>query len=151
MAIDFCALCNDPCTGANAIIGNNNMQEQWRTLVAQALCGLVSNNPDVVEATQLPVVSKTAAQITASYSTYASSGFLDSELKVRRLTATNLTDADIEVSLDGGTTTHFIIPANTLKELSVGNHVFDLITDLQIRKVSGQTATLGNFYLEGGY
>lgn len=40
MTINFCDLCGDPCTGKNAWIGNNNSQETWRTLVAQALCAL---------------------------------------------------------------------------------------------------------------
>jgi len=74
MAIDFCALCNDPCTGANASIGNNNMQELWRTLVAQALCGLVNSGnvqpPASAVVTQAPVtVNATTTEILAANAT----------------------------------------------------------------------------------
>ncbi len=152
MTIDFCALCDDPCTGANAIIGNNNMQEQWRTLVAQTLCGILANiNPDTVDPTQLPQVAKTAAQLTSGFSTYANSGFLTSAKKVREFTATNNTDANIEISLDGGVSTNFTILANTVRTIDIGNHTFTNQTDFQIRIASGMTATLGSFYLDGRY
>lgn len=151
MSIDFCALCNDPCTGANASIGNNNMQETWRTLVAQTLCGLVSNDPNIAEAIQLPQDVKTAAEITAGYTAYADPGFLDAEKKLRYFTATNTTDADIEISLDNGTSTNFRVFAGTSRDFDLGNHVFAAQDDFQIRRASGMTATLGSFYLDGRY
>lgn len=40
MTINFCDICNDVCTGKNTIIGNKNMDEQLRLLIAQVLCSL---------------------------------------------------------------------------------------------------------------
>jgi len=151
MTIDFCNLCGDPCTGKNAWIGNNNSQETWRTLVAQALCALATNSPDVVAATQLPQVAKTAAQLTASYGSYADLGLLNTTAKLRRFTIQNNTDADIEISLDAGVTTHFRVLATSVRNIDLGNYTFAAQTDLRIRRATGMTAGTGVAYFEGGY
>jgi len=101
MTIDFCNLCGDPCVGKNPSIGNNNSQETWRTLVAQALCALATNTPGVAASVQLPQFSATFTQLTSSYAVYASPSFIDSGLTLRRLRVINNTDADIEISFDG--------------------------------------------------
>lgn len=151
MSIDFCNLCGDPCTGKNPWIGNNNSQETWRTLIAQALCGLAGNIPGVADAVPLPQFSATAAVLTSTYATYASPSFIDTALTLRRLRIVNKTDADIEISFDGGATTYARILANTEVQLDVGKQVFDAATDFKIRIASGMTATLSSLYIEGGY
>lgn len=143
-----CDKCNEPCIN-NGAIGNDNMQEQWRTLVAQALCGLVGNTPGVAASTLLPQVVKTAAQLTSSYATYANTGFLDSTGKLREFKVINNTDADIEFSIDGGVTTNFRAVANAVSPYSFGNLTITPITNFMMRK-SG-TASLGSVYLEGSY
>lgn len=151
MSIDFCNLCGDPCTGKNPWIGNNNSQETWRTLIAQVLCVLSGNIPGVADAVQLPQFSASAATLTSSYATYASPSFIDSGLTLRRLRVVNKTDADIEISFDGGATTYIRVVAGTAPQFDLGKQVFDDATDFKIRIASGMTATLSSLYIEGGY
>lgn len=143
MAIDFCDLCNDPCISAN--IGAKNMENNWRLLVAQALCAIGNGG---LTASPLP---QALIGFGALSGTYADSGFLDAELKLKRLYIANTTDADIQVSLDGGATTHFTIIAGTARDLNIGSLLFAAQTDLQVRTAPTQTASLGSLYIEGGY
>lgn len=150
MAIDFCNLCSDPCI-INGVVGNNSMQEIWRSVVAQSLCRLASSTPPVGGSTQLEQVALDAATLQTSYGSYADPGFLDSALKLSRLTAVNTSDSDIEISLNGGTTTHFKVLAKTTRDLPVGVQNFSAVSDFMVRKAAGMTASNGSFYLEGGY
>ncbi len=151
MAINFCALCNDPCTGANAGIGNINSQETWRTLVAQALCGLVSNTPGVAATTLLGQTVYTAAELQADFAAYTDTELLDSTGKLKYLKVINNTDANLEFSADGGTTTHFLAIANAITEINVGNVTVADPTDFVMRRQSGSAAGTGSVYLEGYY
>lgn len=151
MTIDFCNLCGDPCVGKNPSIGNNNSQETWRTLVAQALCALATNTPGVAASVQLPQFSATFTQLTSSYAVYASPSFIDSGLTLRRLRVINNTDADIEISFDGGTTTHIRVVAGTEEQFNLGKIEFSAATKFMIRRSLTMTATVGNVYIEGGY
>jgi hypothetical protein len=150
MTIDFCALCNDPCLN-NGVIGSQNQQELWRTVVAQALCAIAGSSLVGGEAVVLTQKAFTAANLTASFSTYADTTLLDSTKKLRRIRVINNTDSDLDFSLDGGATTKFRVIAGTIYDLEIGNFTAVATTSVQMKRSSGMTATTGSVYIEGSY
>lgn len=69
MAINFCDLCNEPCV-MNGTIGSSNMQEIWRTLVAQALCNISR------DLTPGNLISEASTNATVAKDTAGTLGFL---------------------------------------------------------------------------
>ncbi len=151
MAINRCDLCNEPCIKWS--IGNNAQQEIWRTLVAQTLCIIANNtNPGGGgAATVLPQVNLTAATLASSYVTYADTGLLDSSKKLNYIRVLNQSDANVDISLDGGATTAFTVLAYTSYEKTLGAFVAAAQDDVQLKVSSGFTAGIGNVFIEGSY
>ena len=149
MAIDFCNLCNDPCIN-NGNIGNNSMQEVWRTLVAQALCNL--NQVLAAPVVTLPEYSLDYEVLDSNYVAYGSISFLNGHTKLKRLRVINDTDAAIEISFDAGVTTFMTVNAGVdTGFLNLGNIVVSDPADMYIQLASGQTPTVGSVTFQGSY
>lgn len=145
MAIDFCDLCNDGCVSAN--IGSDNMQNNWRLLVAQALCSLASGGTSS-GGTPITEAAITAATLQSTYTAFASPVFITGT-SLRQLRVNNTTDSGIQVSLDGGTTVFMTAEAGKDTGLLNLGNITLAPTDFQIRRVSGQTASTGVLYIQG--
>jgi len=147
MAINFCDLCNDPCIQGQ--IGTANMQEVWRTLVAQALCAANQGGAPVMP---LPQTSLGFAELQSDYATYADPGFMNGQTRLRRLRVVNGTDAVIEISLDNGVSTYMSVAAGEdTGMLDLGNVVLADAADFQIKRADGDSATSGTLLIQGSY
>lgn len=148
MTIDLCDL-----RAALNCVGSPD-KELFRSLVLRGLLGVI----DAVEASSgggtsgadgvvLPQVSKAFGSIT---NTFADIGLLDSTKKLRQLYVDNMTDADIAISLDGGSTTAFTVFANSTLDRELGPFVAAAITSMQIKYV-GTAPTVGSAYFDGSH
>ena len=149
MAIDVCDVCNDTCL--RTIIGSSNMQEVWRRAIVEILCGISGQILTPPQVSSLPQVQVTAATLQSSYTAFTSPSFVGADVNLNHLWVTNNTDADVEISLDGGSTVAFTVLANTAREFDLGNYITAAATSFKIKRATGQTAGTGVLYLEGTY
>lgn len=149
MAINICDVCNDTCL--RNIIGTANNLELWRRAVIELLCGIAAAGGGGENVVNLEQVQIPAATLQSGYTTFADPGFLDSTKKLNHLWVTNYTDADVEISLDGGDSVAFTVLANTAREFNLGNYTGAATDSFQVKRATGQTASTGILYLEGTY
>lgn len=99
----------------------------------------------------LPQVVLTAADLAADYVTYANTELLDSTKKLNYVRVLNQSDADVDISLDGGDTTAFTVLAYTSYDRDLNSFVADAQSDVQLKVSDGFTASIGNVFIEGSY
>lgn len=143
-----CDVCND----FNLLAKATCDEKAYRWSVVKTLCFILSTLQDeevntLPDTIILPQVVKAAADVPSSY---ASVGLISSAKKLNYIRVVNTTDADIEFSYDGGGVTAFTVLAKTeyKEELNI---TFSLNSALQMRMVSGQTASFGRVIIEGRY
>lgn len=120
----------------------------------QILCNSFTILEDILEAVSsggspavlLPQVVFEAAAIPA---VYTATGFLDGTSSLRQLYVNNSTDADVDLSFNGGTDTHYTVFANTIREIDFENLTLTSSGDMFFRTVD--TASIGQVVFEGSY
>lgn len=148
MTIDRCDLCNDPCVKWN--IGNNSMEEIWRTLVAQALCAIASASGGGGAgsvANNIPAVEVAFGAITAAY---VATTFLAADGVARSMAVFNNTNAVIQLSY-GGVDAGPIIPPGLFRQIDFAANGRVLTTTDVFIKYVGAAPTLGSVTLDGFY
>lgn len=148
-----CDVCNDFSLLQKATCD----EKAFNWAVLKTLCAINTSLTTLVEEEDVPPdtvileqVVKTAAQIEASYGTFASVGLIDSTKKLSYIRVVNTSDVDLEFSYDAGDTTAFTVLSGTqyTRELNLS---LSTTTSLQMQKVSGSTATVGQVIIEGDY
>jgi len=136
-----CEPCCNPTEAAR-------LPSSYREAVVQLLCEILAASGGGTDSVVLPQVTKAFGAITGSY---VSLGFLDSTFRLSRFYINNTTDANIEVSLDGGVTTAFTAPANTATFRDLGNYTGSATTSVQIRYQAATVPSIGTAYFDGSY
>lgn len=149
MAIDECAICTDPCVRSSSI----NTELSFRNAVLSILCQVyeIETESDAVPAVILPQITKTAAELTASYDEYANTGLLDTTKELKHIRVLNDTDAALDFSLDGSANTHFTVPPYSVYQQTLGNFIATAQTSVQMRIAAGSAASTGNVKIEGAH
>lgn len=128
-------------------------EKAFRWHLLKSLCYLIETLQEEAEPLPdtivLPQVVKTAAQVAASYSTYVSIGLIDSTKQLKQIRVVNQLDCDLDFSFDGGLTTIFTVPSNTVY---TDEFKLTLASTMSLQmKISSGTAGLGNVRIEGSY
>lgn len=145
----------DVCNNAKLLQAATCDEKAYRWSVLKSLCYIIealeTEEPQVVpETVILPSVTKTAAQVESGYSSFSTIGLVDSVKKLNYLRISNNTDCDLQFSTDGGASVAFTVLAGSTYSRSL-NLTVSATTSLQMRKVSGETASIGTVYIEGDY
>lgn len=153
MTLNICDICNGtgPANCLRNNIGAANSIENWRRAVIEILCGISGAIGAGGNVSNVPQKVIDAATLQSTYGTYASPGLLDATKKLSDLFVTNTSDADIQISLDGGATTAFTVLANDYREIHIGNYTGAATNSFMIRRANSMTAGIGNLTLEGTY
>lgn len=117
----------------------------FKYLVLRSLCALVS----VGGASGVVLPEKTIAFGTLT-NAYVDTAFLDSTKRIGTVNIRNQTDSDVSISVDGGVTDSFIVPAGGVILRNLGSYVAPATTAFQI-KYLGAAPTQGNVYIDGSY
>ena len=130
-----------------------NSELSYRASSLELLCQLVADIEELIivvggSGVVLPQVVKAFGAVPAAY---ASLGILNSTKKLNRFYADNQTDANIEVSLDGGVTTAFTVFANSSLERELGAYVGAATTSVMIRYQAATVPSIGSAYFDGSY
>ncbi len=146
-----CDVCNDFALLQKATCD----EKSYRWSVVKTLCfivALLETEEEELPATTtvLPQVVKTAAQLTSSYSSFASTGLLDTTKQLNKVRVVNNTDADLDFSYDGGAETAFTVLAYSTYQEDL-NMILSGITSFQMKIADSQTAGVGSVYIEGRY
>lgn len=143
-----CSVCEDAFLLQQATCDEKSFR--WNLL--KSVCYLIEAVEQEVVATPttviLPQVVVTAAEVESDYASYTSLGLVGSTKKLNSLRILNNTDADLEFSFDGGTTTAFTVLAGTSYQENL-NITLSATTSFKMQKIN--TAGTGSVYIEGRY
>ncbi len=130
-------------------------EKAYRWHVLKSLCYLIellgAEEAESISVTNvLPQVSKTYTQLNSTYTDFASVGLIDAAKKLNYIRVVNASDTDLEFSYDGGDEVAFTVLKTTTYTETL-NLNLSQTTSLQMKKVTGQTATTGKVLIEGRY
>lgn len=130
-------------------------EKSYRWSVLKSLCYLITlletETTELPPTTNiLPQVTKTAAQLTASYTSFTSVGLINSTKQLNLIRVLNGTDCDLDFSFDGGANTAFTVQAGTTYQEEV-SLILSSTTSLVMKRAAGQTAGIGSVLIEGRY
>lgn len=145
----------DVCNNAKLLKDATCDEKAFRWSVIKTLCYITEalneeESESLPSTVFLPSVTKTAAQVESSYASFSTIGLVNSLKKLNFIRVSNNTDCDLQFSFDGGTTVAFTVFAGSSYERSI-NLTVAATTSVQMKKVSGQTASNGAVYIEGDY
>lgn len=146
-----CTVCDDAILLEKATC----YEKDFRWHILKTLCYLTQvlteeEEEADVQSVILPQVTKTFAQLQASYAAFAPFGFLDTTKRLRHIRIVNSTDADLEFSYDGGDTVAFRIIAG-YEYIDDFNLTMASLNSFVMRRVSGDSATNGFVLIQGRY
>lgn len=150
MTRDSCA----PCCHPEELARQRGSYEAAQLLI---LCSIVSSIEELIiivvgEGVVLPQVEKTDVQLLATAGVYTTVGFLDSTFKLRHINVNNNTDAAVKVSLDGGVTTAFTVPAGSFQQRDIGQFTGSNVNSVMYTyDGAGPDTGLGSVYFDGSY
>ena len=98
----------------------------------------------------LAQVVKTNVQVQADYTTYATVGLINSTKKLNAIRIANDTNSNLDFSFNSGTTTAFTVLAKSTYQEKL-NLTLSEMTSLQMKRSTGQSASVGSVYIEGRY
>lgn len=139
-----------PCAPCNCIPGNipDDVFKQNTLIVLCEILDVLGGGGTTLGATVLPQLAVGFAALPATFTVV---DFLDAQLKVRKFCVNNGTDADIEISLNGGTSVNYRVRANSNECFDFDGLTFTATQDFFIRYASGFTPTIGTAYFNGSY